>query len=326
MNTSLNKISWYGHKAWSLENEVIRTVVVPTIGAKLVSLFDKRTHREWLVDSGNRPLREISYGSKFTDQDMSGWDEMFPTIIECPYPVQGNNYGAVLPDHGEVWTLPWNIEQSPHGTLKLCISGKALPYQLTRTITYSTPDTLQIYYELKNLGTEKMAYLWAAHPQIVYNSEAKIILPSKVTKVCNTIPAEWGWGNPETYFGWPNATDPKGQSIRIDHAGAPSLRQGRKFFVSPDTHIEWAGIVRHPDMDWLRIEWDADKVPYFGVWVDEGALCHTSVIALEPTTGFYDSLETAWNKKEVATIDSGDKKTWALTVHLGTADQPFPMD
>jgi hypothetical protein len=79
-------------------------------------------------------------------------------------------------------------------------------------------------------------------------------------------------------------------------------------------------------MDWLRIEWNADEIPYVGIWVDEGALCHTSVVALEPTTGFYDNLETAWNKKEVAIIDSGDTKTWTITVHLGTADQPFPMD
>ncbi len=99
--------TWHGIAALVLENETFRTVVVPTMGAKIVSLLDKRTGVEWLAGPGDRPFRPASYGATFDQQDMSGWDEMFPTITACPYPAPGAHTGVSLPDHGEVWAVPW---------------------------------------------------------------------------------------------------------------------------------------------------------------------------------------------------------------------------
>lgn len=324
MNVSVYQTTWQGLEAWTLESETLRTVVLPQLGAKLVSLLDKRSQLEWLVDSGGRPLKPVSYGASFVDQDMSGWDEMFPTIVTCEYPLPGEFYGAQLPDHGEAWALPWSIDYAQKGTLRLCLDGKVLPYRLTRTLSYSVPDKLQLHYELENLSQELMPYIWAAHPQFACGDNAQILLPPEVTQVCNTIPADWGWGDPETRFDWPEALSVTGQKVRIDRTRPPSLQQARKFFVLPETHPAWTGLVRHPSEDWLRLDWDPEQVPYLGIWIDEGALNHTTVAALEPTTGFYDSLAVAWGKKEVTVLEPGSTRTWALTVQSGTGKQPFP--
>jgi len=114
--------------------------------------------------------------------------------------------------------------------------------------------------------------------------------------------------------------------VRIDRTGPASLKQGRKFFVLPETIVRWAGLVHHPSQDWLRMEWDPDQVPYLSVWVDEGMLNPESVTTLEPTTGFYDNLALAWEKTQVTMIDSGDTQSWTLTVRLGTGDHPFPAE
>jgi len=326
MNVSISQTTWYGQKAWVLENDTIRTVVVPDLGAKLVSLMDKRTQLEWLIDPGDRPLIKISYGANFVDQDMSGWDEMFPTIIACPYPAPGDNTGTPLPDHGEVWPLSWVLETARPDTLCLSVEGKALPYRLTRTLLYSATDTLQMQYSLENLGQESMPYVWAAHPQFICGDGAQIVLPSQVKEVCNTIPADWGWGEPETRFDWPQALSVDGQRVRIDQSGPASLHQARKFFVVPETPVNWAGLIRRQEKDWLRLDWDSNQVPYLGLWVDEGTFSHGSVVALEPMTGFYDSLAVAWENKKVATIESGETASWALSVRLGTSDQPFLTD
>ena len=103
--------TWHDIAALVLENETIRTVVVPTMGAKIVSLLDKRTGTEWLAGPGERPFRPSAYGATFDQQDMSGWDEMFPTITACPYPAPGAYTGAPLPDHGEVWAVPWTTQR-----------------------------------------------------------------------------------------------------------------------------------------------------------------------------------------------------------------------
>ncbi len=110
-----------------LESDFIRTAVVPEMGAKLVSLFDKRTQREWLVAPGLRPLQKVAYGANFVEQDMSGWDEMFPTIVACDYPVPGERFGTPLPDHGEVWPLSWRLEPTSPDSLRTSVEGKALP-------------------------------------------------------------------------------------------------------------------------------------------------------------------------------------------------------
>ncbi len=323
MNVSLKETTWYKQQAYALETDAIRTVVVPKMGAKIVSLFDKRNQLEWLVGPGKRPFQPASYGAMFTEQDLSGWDEMFPTIVACEYPVSGEKNGVFLPDHGEVWAIPWKLQPSISGSLKLSVDGKVLPYRLVRTLAYSAENVLKMHYELVNLGHEKMPYIWAAHPQFVCGDQAEIIFPPQVTEVCNTIPSDWGWGEPETCFHWPEAVNPSGQRVRIDHTGAPSLKLARKFFVLPEISVGWVGLVRKPLNDWLYLEWNPDQVPYLGVWVDEGALSHETIAAPEPTTGFYDSLAVAWEKKQVTNISPNEMQTWTLKVHIGTGDIPF---
>ena len=318
--------SWHGLVAWSLENDALRTVVVPELGAKLVSLFDKRCQMEWLADPGDRPVRKAPYGAIFTDQDMSGWDEMFPTIVACEYPTPGKYHGTHLPDHGEVWALPWKLETTPVDVLELSVEGIALPYRLARMLKYTAVDSLQMQYVLENLGDEPLSYIWAAHPQFVCTEAAEIHFPSQVHKVCNVLDASQGWGEPETCFDWPQATRPDGRLFRLDRVGPASLRQARKFYVTPDTPVGWAGVISHPGEAWLRMEWDPQQTPYLGLWVDEGAINSIAVAALEPATGFYDSLAIAWAKKTVPILAPGATQTWTLTVRLGAPGQPFPVD
>lgn len=324
MNVVVNQITWHGHDAFALESDTLRTVVVPELGAKLVSLVDKRTQREWLAGPGERPLQKVPYGAAFTEQDMSGWDEMFPTIVACAHPGPDEQHGASLPDHGEVWTLPWMLEQAPSDVIKLSVLGRALPYHLSRTLWFSAADRLEMSYLLQNLGQEAMPYIWAPHPQFVSGDEAEILFPPQVKEVINTIPADWGWGEPETRFEWPNATSLDGRLMRIDRTGPPTLEQGRKFFTPPEISASWVGLVRHPERDWLQMEWDSEKIPYLSVWVDEGVLNPLSVVALEPTTGYYDSLAVAWKNKQVTMIEPGETQSWTLTVRLGTREHPFP--
>ena len=324
MNSSITQTVWHDLPAWTLENDTLRTVIVPELGAKIVSLFDKRNRLEWLVGPGDRPFRRVPYGAVFTDQDMSGWDEMFPTINACDYPGPGDRHGGPLPDHGEVWTLPWSLEAISDGRITLSVEGRALAYRLTRTADYSEADTLWLHYEVINLGSDSMPYQWAAHPQFVCDQEAVVVLPAQITTVFNAIDKLWDWGPGEAQYPWPRAANAAGIALRLDRVGPPSRKLARKFFVLPDERIEWAGLIRQSRHAWLQMQWDTQPVPYFGVWVDEGVYNPESVAALEPMTGFYDSLIIAWNKQRVSLLEPGATHEWTLTVRCGTGDQPFP--
>jgi galactose mutarotase-like enzyme len=319
MNTLLNT-TWYGFQAIRLESEQLRVIMVPELGAKIVSLFDKVQAYEWLVPP-MRPLKPTLYGADFVSQDMSGWDEMFPTIIACDYPGKGAQQGISLPDHGEVWSLPWEVDQAGPDKLTLSITGPILPYRLTRTAELVAANILQLSYQLVNLGEENMPYLWSAHPQFTADSDTEIVLPAQVTEVCNTIAESWGWGAMERRYTWPEALAVNGSVVRIDRIGPPSLHTARKFFVPPEVRVDWAGLLRRTSKHWLRFEWDARQIPYLGIWVDEGAINSAPVAAPEPMTGYYDSLAVAWHNQRVATIDPGALQNWTLVVRVGTGEE-----
>ena len=321
---AIRPTTWHGRPAWALESDALRAVMVPEMGAKIVALRDRRTGCEWLVGPiPGRPVGPVAYPAPFERQDMAGWDEMFPTIVACAYPGPGPHHGTPLPDHGEAWQLPWAVIRS-QGELVLSLTGRALPYRLTRAASLPAPDALRLQYTLENLGTEPMPYLWAAHPQFIAGPGYRAILPPQVTEVVNTLPASWGWGPPETRFSWPEAATPEGRAVRLDEAGPATLHRGRKLFAPPGARPSWAALRDERRGHWLRLEWDPAEVPYLGLWLDEGAVHTATVAAPEPSTGWYDSLALAWQKGQVCSVPALGTRRWSLTVRLGTGGDPFP--
>jgi galactose mutarotase-like enzyme len=311
-----SRIRWHQQNAYRLENDRLRVVIVPQMGAKIVSLFDKDLGLEWLVGPGSRSFEPVPYGATFIDQDMSGWDEMFPTIVACSYPGPEIWGGNALPDHGEVWAMPWDVLDHSESGLTCAVEGKALPYRLSRVARLGNKNSLDLTYELENLGSESFSYIWAAHPQFRCGENARIHFPDRIQQVINTLPAEYGWGEPGQIWNWPESKAEGQDFIRLNQIGSQDLKQARKFFLAPDERIGWVEIQRTNPGACLRMEWSPQEIPYFGIWVDEGAIAKESVAAPEPTTGYYDSLDTAWNQQEVSVVGPSQKVSWNLSVFL----------
>ena len=313
-------VSYHGYKSLELENDALRVVVVPEAGAKIVSLFDKRVSREWLVTpEQSNPFRAWPAGTEYNPNQCGGWDEMFPTILACQYPGAGPYQGASLPDHGEAWTLPWDDAGSTDESIALDLAGVVLPYRLRRVLTLAG-DTLVASYRLENCGAGEFAYLWAAHPQFACDPRAQIILPAGATEVVNVLPLEWGpeFGPPGTRNAWP-AFERDGETVRQDRVAGPQKQGGRKFYLPVENPVSW-GKLRQPSGEWLRMSWDAAFAPYCGVWIDEGFLNKTSDMAFEPTTAYYDSLLAGWTSGRYATLAAGHAVSWQLRTQLGRGD------
>jgi galactose mutarotase-like enzyme len=317
--TTLMPTQWLGQPAMTLETPAVRLVTVPALGGKIVSLYDKVSRHEWLLPPIDRPFRPVAYAAPFADQDMSGWDEMFPTINACAYPAPGPFAGQPLPDHGEVWSLPWAISECSDDALSLTVEGRALPYRFTRSIRALDASTLRLDFAATNTGDTPIAALWTAHPQFVVDEQTRLILPPSVTSVVNVLPTD-EWAS-ETAYPWPEATNQRGQTVRLDRIGPASLKSCRKFYLPPDEPVGWAAIQQGASGAWLQLSWDAATVPYLGLWVDEGVYNPTPTAALEPSTGYYDSLTNAWKNARVPTIAPGATQRWHLDIELGIGDR-----
>ncbi len=322
-DAKVSTTTWHGQAALKLENDALRVVVVPEMGAKIVSLFDKRNQVEWLAGPGERPFEPASYGAVFTDQDMSGWDEMFPTINACQYPNPNSDQAIQLPDHGEVWAIPWQQRPTKEPALSFSVEGRALSYKFSRKIEFAAESALRLSYCATNTSENPISALWAAHPQFLVDSKAKIILPPEISQVCNVLPADFGWGALEEMVDWPTSTRPDGETRHLDTVGSVELQQARKFYVPPEVQAAWITVLRTASQDWISLSWGAKEIPYLGVWVDEGFFSAETVVAPEPSTGYYDSLALAVEKGRHMVIDPGECVSWSLLMRFGDRQTPF---
>jgi hypothetical protein len=295
--------SWRREGAVSLVTDEMAVTVLPRRGAKIASIVHLPTGREWLEPPNGELGKPPEFGSVFTDGDVCGWDEMVPTIVTCEYPAEPHK-GARLADHGEVWAVEWTSQRD--GDTLICRTpGRALPYRFSRTMR-AVGSILSLDYELAVNGQTPLWLLWAAHPQFaVHESGTRVVLPPNVDQLVDVLAQTPGT------VGWPSKS--LESSVRLPDG------VGRKLYVPPETRVGSAALV-DGDGSWLRLAWDPAVVPHLGIWLDNRAYSRRPVIALEPTTGYYDNLAVAFSNKRVPLVLPAKPLRWTVEVTVGTGD------
>lgn len=272
-------------------------------GGKITSLKDRRTGREWLLPPAEPSGRPAGYGTVFVDVELSGWDEMVPTIDACRLDALSGEVS--LPDHGEVWSVAWDTVVADDRRITMRVDGRALPYSFERTIAIVDRDRVRFSYRLRNLGDRAFPVLWAAHPQFVWAPGGRLELPSQVEQVLDLT------GGPEAVVvPWDETL-----ATRLDHLGDG---EGHKVWTLPGQGPAWSRL-RDPDGGALTFHVDPAVVPYLGIWWDSGMYAPVRVVALEPSTGHYDDLAFAAAADRVPWASPGSELRWDLEIALDAA-------
>jgi hypothetical protein len=304
-----------GLECVTLTNGLVQVTVLPQIGGKMASLRRTASGREFLLQPPERTYQLGSYGAMFEDFDTSGFDESLPTIATCEYP-EGQFTGTVLPDHGELWSIPWKYELRD-GQICLEAAGTRLPYVLRKRVAIES-ETVIIKYELESLSEAPFRYLWSAHPLLSIESGCRIILPSDVSRMLINSSHRSRLGSPGDKCGWP-LHGVNGNRVDLSKIGSRSDCSADKLF-SNRLAQGWCAMHYPSSDESICFRFDTHDVPYLGVWICQGGWPNDRAghftVALEPCTSSYDSLAEAIRSGECELLPPGSIKRWELRIEV----------
>ncbi|MGH2367554.1 MAG: hypothetical protein ACRDI2_05090 [Chloroflexota bacterium] len=317
-NSSVDETRVDGLRALALEGEAVRLVVVPEVGAKIVSCLDRRTGHEYLWRNPWVPIVRPDYAGPFERYDISGWDECFPGIGQCAYP-DGPWQGTVVPDHGEVWTLPWHATLETDG-LRLWTHGVRFPYTLEKRLT-PTGDGFAMRYRVHNPTPYPFKCFWSAHPLFVATPRTRVLFPDGV-RVRLEVSRSGRLGPLLTEHAWPRTVDRYGRQVDLAVIGPEGQGEADKLYTTP-LPAGWAALHDGASDQWLAFTFDPAQVPLVGLWSNRSGWptdrpCYN--LALEPCSGCPDRLDIAVLRGEYQTVPPEGDLNWDLDVHLGRGE------
>jgi galactose mutarotase-like enzyme len=303
-------------KSIVLENGKLKVSILPDQGAKVCSIIDKSLNKEFLWQNHDIQYHMGEYDGSFDRGDMSGFDEMFPSIGKCKY-LKKPWQDISIPDHGEVWPLQWNYRFSKEQVI-LWTFGVRFPYQILKKVALAG-NSICFKYTLLNLSQFDFDFIWAAHPLFIANEDMEIMLPASVEQIINVCEFDDMFDSHKRIHSWPVARGANGELINLNKMLAKDAKKCRKFYSYEKLKRGWSAIYDQANQYAIEFQFPVSKVPYIGIWMDAYGfpLRPQYNLALEPSTGRCDSLETLQQDNDCTTIKSKSKYTWWLRLSAG---------
>lgn len=274
----------------ALMSDRMHLTLEPEFGARITSLTDRGSGRQWLVagacqgDAGDQ--------ARYGGTEARGWDECFPTIGKGFHPVWGS-----LRDHGAIWGRPWHV--AAHADDRHCTTiYQSSLFDFERSLTLDGA-TLTAAYCVTNRGAARLPYLWSQHALLATTPPDELRLHRMTELVTGT-----------TRYDWPH--HPARDLSRVGH-----LQEG---FMQKSYAAAAKGAsaeVLGPDGG-IRFEWSED-LPAFGLWLDYGGWPQDGPvhqIAFEATTAMADDMAQGERLGQLRWLDPGEAQVWSVHVSL----------
>jgi galactose mutarotase-like enzyme len=303
----------------SMENDYLQVEFLPEIGAKMTKLTHKKTGRQFLLQPQNRDknYHRPFYGADFERYDTSGFDECFPTVSAASYRHPASNTELSFPDHGELWSIPWDYNLK-NGQVVFSCGGNRFPYHFEKHIKIDN-NVISIVYRLQNLSENEFYYLWSAHPLLQVEPGDKLYFGDNLNKVFLNWSSEDKIGKYGDTLDWPYF---KVNGNRYDYSVVQDVRHGIavKCFTDVLTH-GMAAVYFHKSHESLVYYFEPDETPYVGLWLCYGGWPENRpekhlTIAIEPTSGRPDSISQAIERNEYTSISGESIKEWSLKMKI----------
>lgn len=315
MSVRISESRYKDQPAISIKSDAITAQFLPVSGGKMCSLVYSPRELELLVQRPDpKYLMPVYDGDYVTQGECAGFDDMFPTIDRCFY--EGHPWhGTPIPDHGEVWSIPWDCEVK-NDRLHLATYGVRFPYRLEKWVSFSDENTLHLAYKLTNLSAFAFDFMWAAHPMFYLEEGAELALPVGVQKVVTTLNVAGSMGNYGDEFDWPIARLPDGEMRDLRRLSPETTGRAVKYFVKGKLPEGWC-VLTYPQSDLtLKLSFPVERVPYLAILPNEGGWQDLYNIFLEPATAPFDRLDVARLHNRVSSVKGRATYNWHLDITL----------
>lgn len=257
----------WGYRSVVLQNELLRVTVLAGKGADVAEFLYKPLDIDFLWASPNGPRpRETVYPPAdsrqcFGDFYYGGWQELFPHGSK-----PADAYGARLPQHGEVWGLPWEVrveEDSPaRVSVTFGVRTRLLPFVLERRMSLSAESpVLEIDETACNLGGCAVDFLWGHHPAFgapFLSGACTLYAPTRTVNVNLKQSTTWPVG------------EASGRREDFSRPPPPGSRAGRMLYLQ-DLSDGWYALVNDRLKVGFGMRWDARRFPVVWIWQEAHA-------------------------------------------------------
>ena len=282
-----------------VESGRLRATFLPRDGAKMASLIDRRSGRELLATKDGETYRVLDYEGSYVDSECSAFDDMFPTID--PYtPTEGAYAGLTYPDHGECCRIGYSVQTEGESVTFTARSPRFL-MQYRKTVSVEG-DRLDLHYVIENEGDADFPFVWAGH--IMLRGEDGMCL---CTPFAPDAPIEMMFATE----GYAPETLPRDRLTGF----VPDRGAAYKFYYL-DRIPEGRFRVRYADGRELCFLYDETKIPYLGVWLNNGEFQGIYNLAPEPCTVPFDAPHKAAERGYSSVIPAHEKLDFHIYLSL----------
>ena len=276
-----------------LKLDNLSLVILPEFGGRIASV--KLDGCEEWISQPLAPLIARNVGDDFIRPEISGWDEMVPTTDRC----QSLDGRHDLPDHGEVWSRPWSVEEVTATSLTLSIELVTRTLRFWRKVSLAATDPNQssviIQYRITNTGKISSPAYWSSHP---------LFSAADITQV-QIFPAV-------------HLEQTAPQIPLIEQTFLPqNLQYGRsvEYWCPPDAVVESVTLLRS-NGERLHLSWSNTDVPYFGIFVDNQEYAKEMMISPQPAIAYRVSERNAELAHRIPILAPDESSTWSLQIIL----------
>lgn len=306
------KSNYKSQNAVTIESKTIKVQFLPRFGSNMCSLFYKLKNIELLVQRKGK-YKIGSYGSSYVKAECAGVDDMFPTIDECFY----ENHpwkGIHIPDHGEVWAIPWDI-MIENEKIHFFTYGVRFPYKVDKLVYFESDYVLRIDYKVTNLSSFDLDFMWVAHCMLISETGLCINLPEEV----KTVVCTWDIDGLIEYgkeLNWPVYHNSLGKENNLGLMGMKESGRAIKYFVKDAMSNGWCKLEYPKSELTVTFTFSVKSVPYLGILLNEGKWSNLYNIFIEPATAPFDRLDVSKIHSKCSNVKANSTYEWYLKVSI----------